>query len=134
MCWRRDEGRPRWVSGGLVVAVRIGGANGGDWAPEVVSVLGVEAGDDAIGGRHVEQREEPGVLRQVIVVRGGGESGDQVPGQIRVFNPELGRLGLVSIARGAVDCTQALNFVKVSRVVAAIEFGRTFGQKLRTAP
>src|SRR6185369_5376563 len=92
---RGGKRHPRWIRISRAVVVFVRTRNCLDWTPEEVCVLGAEAGDDGVGGREVQECEQPRVLVKRVTVRRRGDARDAVPGEVRVFHPPQCSMGLI---------------------------------------
>ncbi len=121
---RVDERRPARIPLGRAVAVHVAVADGGDRAPEIVGVLGVEDRDQAVVHGHRGQREQACVVGHVAAGGAGDRAGDRpVDGRGRRF-PEPRHRGLLRRALGAVPRPDRLDLVVVARPGVTGESGR----------
>ena len=119
-----DERRPARIPVGGAVAVEIAVADGGDRAPEIVGVLGVEDRDQAVVHRHRGQREQARVVGDVAAGRARNRARHRpVDGRGRRL-PELRHRGLLRRALGAAPRPDRLDLVVVARPGLAGESGR----------
>ena len=130
---RVDQRRPAGIGLGGVVAVELAVADGGDRAPEVVGVLGIEHGDQ----RFVHRLRRGGVEARVAqhVAPGLQRHRAQhavVDGRQRVV-PEARDLGLLRRAARAGLAAQRLDLVEVARPGGAGQRRRRGRAELRRA-
>src|SRR5262245_28581707 len=95
--------RPCLVSVGVRVVIGISGANGSDWAPEIIEILGIESGDEAVCHGKVDQAEKPRVLPRVQFFLSRDDPRDAIPPGWRTFVPESGDFTLFESAGRAVQ-------------------------------
>jgi len=103
---RIDQGNPRGIVDGVLIAVDVAVADCGDRTPEVpevISVLGVEYRDVGVGSCHVSEREQPGIFDQTELL-GNCESADhRIPGR-RASDDRKCPTAVCSELRFALSC------------------------------
>src|SRR5262245_44054858 len=98
-----------------IVAVIVALADGGDGAPEVIHVPDLEAGDIRVRHGKIHQREEPGAVPGIEVLRASYRRSDPVPGA-GTLEPESGDVRPVRRADRAHPAAHGLDLVEVARV------------------
>src|SRR5262249_20662656 len=117
---RRYEKRiPCWIRDRVRVVIGSASSDRCNRTPEIVKVLGLESGDEAIGHGEVEQGEEPRALPQIEALLRQDVSGYAIPTERRAFVPESGDLALIGRAHCTVDIADAFLFIVIGRVLSA---------------
>lgn len=132
--WGWQEAVPGGVSNSIGVIVFIGALDGGDGAPEVISVFSFPAGDGGIGLGEAEEGEEAGGFGEGQVFLEADVGGDFVPvarghGGVGEVGPEHGGLFLVGRASGAVEAAECLDFEEVGGVLLTIQRWWAWGEE-----
>ena len=132
---RRDQRRPGRVRGRIGIAVGVGRANSGDRPPEIGGELRVPGHDRRVGQRHVEHREQPGVLGERVALLLGDHDWRhdvQMPrrrGRAAAVGPEQGDVRLIGGPRGAAD-VEPSDFTSLNAAVysALVSAGMSSGE------
>src|SRR5213593_3093366 len=98
--------------------------------PENVVALTVPGGDYCISRRHFNQGKEPGTITNVVDVCARDVPNELVQKHQVVRQPELGQVGLLVCAGGAVNGTKVFNLVIGARVCRAVKIWRLMGAEL----
>src|SRR5262249_31092539 len=107
---RYEKRVPRRISDRVRIVIRSARSNRSDGTPEIVKLLGLKSGDEAIGHGEVEQGEKSGALPLIEASLRQDVSGDAIPPERRSFVPEPGDLALLGGSRGAARVANAFHF------------------------
>ena len=98
----REEWRPGGIRVGVRVTVSVGSRDRRPGPPISVEVLGIETRDESVGPGGVHDGEEPGRIADVQTTAHRQVDEISVPVHIAVLRPEVGDVGLLGGAYGAV--------------------------------
>ena len=104
--------------------------HGGNRTPKVVGVLGLEKRDRSIRKAYIQQREEPGAILQIKVMRKRCSLRDLVPEVLDVTVPEHSYLSLVRGPRRAGNESYVFDLIECVGISVARELWRRAGTKL----